>query len=98
MRSETPKAPGSARRVPRDERRTSIPRSEAPASARGSVGAEVRLLNLLVLLQALGVVRKRDRPRLQNVAAARDVERHQGVLLDEEDRRPLRVDLADDLE
>src|SRR5204863_8826480 len=70
----------------------------AGVRARPSGRAEVRLLYVLVLLQLLGVVGERDRSCLQYVAPAGDVEGHQGVLLDEEDRRPLRVDLADDLE
>src|SRR6266511_2361682 len=60
--------------------------------------AEIGLLDLVVLLQLLRVVRERDRAGLEHVASVGDVEGHQGVLLDEEDRRPLRVDLADDLE
>ena len=38
------------------------------------------------------------RARLEHVATVGDVERHQGVLLDEQDRRALLVDLDDDLE
>ena len=43
----------------------------------------------------LRVVGERDRPGLEHVAAVGDVERHQRVLLDEQDRRPLLVDLDD---
>ena len=38
------------------------------------------------------------RPGLEHVAAVRGVERHQRVLLDEQDRRALLVDLLDDVE
>ena len=41
---------------------------------------------------------RRDPAGLEHVAAARRVERHQRVLLDEQDRRPLLVDLPHDLE
>src|SRR6202035_2857156 len=42
--------------------------------------------------------RERHRPGLQNVAAGGGLECQERVLLDEQNRRPLRVDLADDLE
>src|SRR5919202_4346010 len=60
--------------------------------------AEVRLADLLVRLQLRGLALQRDAAGLEDVAAARDVERHQGVLLDKEDRSPLLVDLDDRLE
>ena len=44
------------------------------------------------------VVGERHMARLEDVAAVRDVERHQGVLLDEQDRRSLLVHLDDRLE
>src|SRR5215216_4092457 len=65
---------------------------------RASVLAEVGLSDPFVLAERLRLVRERDLPRLEHVAAVSGVERHQRVLLDEEDRRALRVDLADDLE
>src|SRR5919197_294575 len=83
---------------------TSGCRSRSPSSAgvrsfrTQCLGAEVRLLDVLVLLQLLRVVCERDLARLEDVAAVRDVERHQGVLLDEQDRRALRDDLADPLD
>ena len=58
----------------------------------------VCLPDALVRAQRLRVVRERDRAGLEHVAAAGDVERHQGVLLDEQDRGALLVDLDDDLE
>src|SRR6185503_6881439 len=58
--------------------------------------AEVGLADVFVLFELLGVVGEGDRAGLEDIAAAGDVERHQRVLLDEQDRRPLRVDLADD--
>ena len=56
--------------------------------------AEVGLAHLLVVAQRLGVVGERDAAGLEHVAAVRRVERHQRVLLDEQDGRPLLVDLA----
>src|SRR5689334_4514904 len=41
---------------------------------------KIRLSNLFVLAKRRGIVRQRDPPSLENVAAARDVERHQSVL------------------
>ena len=41
--------------------------------------------------ERLRVVGERDLARLEHVAAVRDVERHQRVLLDEQDRRALLV-------
>src|SRR5437763_8580923 len=43
--------------------------------------AEIRLADLLVLAQRLRVVVQRNVARLEDVAAVRHVERHQGVLL-----------------
>src|SRR5438132_8263185 len=50
---------------------------------------KIRLSNLFVLTKRRGIVRQRDPPRLEDVAAARDVERHQGVLLRKEGRSVL---------
>src|SRR3712207_8561638 len=50
------------------------------------------------LLERARVVDQRNASRLEHVPARRDVERHQRVLLDEEDRRSLRIDLLDDVE
>ena len=91
---------------PEERRAASGVRRAEPGSARGEPAgqgarialAEVGLPNLLVLGEGLRVVRERDRPRLHHVTAVGDVERHERVLLDEEDRRPLLVDLDDDLE
>src|SRR5438477_6192636 len=55
--------------------------------------AQIRLPYVFVLFELFRVVRERDFARLQHVAATGDVEGHQSVLLDEQDRRPLRVDL-----
>ena len=49
------------------------------------------------LRSVVGRVGERDRAGLEHVAARGDVERVVGVLLDEQDRRALLVDLADDL-
>src|SRR5436853_5792775 len=63
------------------------PKPTESASFRSDLvgNAEIRLLDVLVLLQLLRVVRECDPSRLEHVTAARDVERHQGVLLDEQD-------------
>src|SRR5437867_4097882 len=72
--------------------------SAKPAEA-GLLGlAEIRLPDLLVVAEALGVVRQRNAAGLEYVAPLCGVERHQGVLLHEEDRRSLLIDLAHDLE
>src|SRR5919198_593120 len=60
--------------------------------------AEVRLSDLLVLTEGLGVVGERDATRFEDIAALGDLERHEGVLLHEENRDSLLVDLLDDLE
>ena len=52
-----------------------------------SVDPEVGLLDGLVRLQLGAGALERDRTDLHHVAAMRDVERHQRVLLDEQDRR-----------
>src|SRR3954453_18667286 len=59
--------------------------------------SQVGGLDPLVGAQRVRAVADRDVPRLEHVAAGGDVERVVGVLLDEQDRRPLLVDLADDL-
>ena len=56
------------------------------------------LANLLVRLQRLRAVGEHDAARLHHVAAIGRFERHQRVLLHEEDRRSLLVDLLDDVE
>src|SRR4051794_2689618 len=60
--------------------------------------AQVRLADLLVVAQRLGLVGEHDVARLHDVAAVRSLQRHQRVLLDEQDGGSLRIDLADDLE
>src|SRR4051812_45999708 len=60
-------------------------------------GPQVRGLHALVVAQVLGRVGEHHVAGLEHVAPGRDVERVVGVLLDEHDRRALRVDLADDL-
>ncbi len=51
---------------------------------------EVRVLHLGVVEQLLRVVREDDRPRLHDVAAVGELERHAGVLLDDEDGPSMR--------
>src|SRR5712691_1884574 len=59
---------------------------------------KIRLSDLLVAKKRLRVVGERHRPGLEHIAAARHVQRHHGVLLDEQDGRALLVDLHDGLE
>src|SRR5207247_8502372 len=69
------------------------------AAARGpSDLAEVRATDVRVGSQPVGRVGIDHPTRLEDVAALGDVQRLEGVLLDEQDRRPLRVDLLDDRE
>src|SRR3954447_26587725 len=75
-----------------------FPAKRRPKPAVALVLAEVGLAHLLVLAQRPCRVGERDPARLEDVAARGDVEGHQRVLLDEEDRRALLVDLHDDLE
>src|SRR5436190_2515561 len=58
---------------------------------------QIRLLHFGVLLQLRRLVRQRDGAGLEDVAAVRYVERRVRVLLDQEDRRALVVDLLDGL-
>src|SRR3954453_1103842 len=60
--------------------------------------AEIRLADALVVCEARGGVRQCDAPGLEHVAAVGDLERRAGVLLHQQDRRPVLVDLLDDLE
>src|SRR4029079_7589718 len=60
--------------------------------------AEVGLPDLLVGPGLLGVVGERDAAGLEDLAALGALQRHERVLLDEQDRRALLVDLLDDLE
>src|SRR5204863_7466099 len=97
--SARPPASTRRRRVSSARGRATNAAPDGAAPARAASGlAEVRLANLLVRLQRGRVVGEDDAPRLEHVAAVRRVERHQRVLLDEQDRRPLLVDLLDDVE
>src|SRR6266545_8197405 len=58
--------------------------------------AEIGLADGLVGPKVGGRARQHDLARLEDVAAMGDVQRLQGVLLDEKDRRSLLVDLLDD--
>ena len=78
---------------------TSSPlRTSRCAWAQPSSRRPVRPLHLLVLAQRLGLVGEGNRAGLHHVATLGNVERHQRVLLHEQDRRSLLVDLSDDLE
>ena len=66
--------------------------------AEGSSHPEVRPAHLVALLQLTGGGVQGDTPDLKHVAVMRGLQRHVRVLLDEQDRRAGRVDLADDLE
>ena len=59
--------------------------------------AEVALLDLGARREAVGGTFERDLADLEHVRTLGDGQRHRGVLLDEDDRGPLTVDLADDL-
>src|SRR5436190_5403137 len=71
----------------------------APLAARaGFLHAEIELLDVVLLAQALAGVFHDDAAILQDVAVIGDVERHLRVLLDQEQRRAaLAVDAHDDL-
>src|SRR6266576_1177668 len=60
--------------------------------------AEIRLAYLLVLRQRFRLVGERHASGLEHVAAIGDLERHQRVLFDEQDRGSLLVHLEDRLE
>ena len=68
------------------------------AAWRGSDLPEVGAPDVLVRGQGLRLVGQDHATGLQDVAAVSDVERLERVLLDQEDRGPLRVDRADDAE
>src|SRR5262249_62078405 len=60
--------------------------------------SQVRPADIGVVRQLGGGSRERDRAGLQHVPAVRDRERHRGVLLDEQDRHALSIDVADRIE
>ena len=64
----------------------------------GSLHTQVSLLNHRVLAEVGGGVLQYDLSGLQYVAASGDGKRHQGILLNEQDRRSLFVDALDGLE
>src|SRR4029450_12413761 len=77
-----------------------VPGTPGLAAEGGSGGlllAEVGPPNPLVLPQRLCVVRERNGPDLEYVPAIGCVQRHERILLDQEDRRALRADLPDDV-
>src|SRR5215217_3049773 len=70
-----------------------VPMTASSISSR----SQVRLLDLGVLAQSCGVVREGDRAGLEHVGPLGDLEREVRVLLDQEDRGALLVDLGDRL-
>src|SRR6266571_1122332 len=90
---------------------TSVPSSRSPVAGRSPATsfspclstpalllAEVRLADLLVVQQRPRLVLEHDPAGLDHVAPVGEAERLGGVLLDEQDRRALLVDLADGVE
>ena len=63
-----------------------------------SLAAQVRLLHRLAALQLLGRARQRNAARFQHVRLVGDVERHAGVLFNQQDGRAGFVDFFDDVE
>src|SRR5258708_25789341 len=59
--------------------------------------AEVARPDLRVLQQALAGISQHDATRLDHVAAGRERERKLGVLLDQQDRHPVRAEMLDRL-
>src|SRR5439155_23824139 len=81
------------------KRRTIIwPSSSWVPGFYGSLLAQVCLSNLVVAEEAARRVLEHDLAGLEHIAAVGDLERHVGVLFDQQHRRALAVDLADDLE
>ncbi|CAN4008483.1 hypothetical protein BFDFBN_BFDFBN_18075, partial [Dysosmobacter welbionis] len=61
-----------------------------------SVLAEIRLFDLLIGQQLRAGAGHGDVPRLQHIGQVRDLQGHVGVLLDQQYRHALAVDLPDD--
>src|SRR5207245_2679161 len=72
--------------------------SSAPTTRTASELTQVRLAHLGVREQRVGGVGQHDLPRLQDVSAIGDRQRHVRVLLDDEDRAAELTDPLDDLE
>src|SRR5438552_158075 len=62
-----------------------------------TLASEIALLYLFIIHQILRAVSQHDSAGLQHVAATGHVQGHVRILLHEQDRRALGVDLADDL-
>src|SRR5512134_937060 len=73
------------------------PRTPVPALCT-ALPAQVCLLHVVVLHEVLRGALERDAAGLHHVSAARELERHVGVLLDHQHRGPLALDARDDLE
>src|SRR6266508_1046911 len=69
-----------------------------PASARRAAGAEIGALDDLVFRQLPRRAAERDAPLLHQEELMGDLQRHVGVLLDEEDGGPVAIELGDDVE
>ena len=71
----------------------------APPAAHARLDAEIEFLDVLVLQQALAGIVHHDAADFEHVAVVGGLERHVGVLLDEQDGdAALAVDAADDVE
>src|SRR5574338_1661722 len=77
-----------------------LPLLPAPLAARAAfLDAEIELADVFLLAQRRATVLHDDAPVLEHVAVVGGVERHVGVLLDQQHRRPaLAVDAHDDVE
>src|SRR6266576_1278305 len=75
-----------------------IARSASPTGLRVRLHAQVGFLDLFGREELATRALLDHDPRLEHVAAVRDLERFMRVLLDQQDRGALRVDLADDRE
>src|SRR6266550_3414061 len=73
-----------------------IARSASPTGLRVRLHAQVGFLDLFGCEELATRALLDHNPRLEHVAAMRDLERFMRVLLDQQDRGALRVDLADD--
>src|ERR1019366_4546652 len=60
--------------------------------------SQIRFLHLFILYQMFRRVFQYNFSSLQHIPTLRDVQRNVCVLLDQQNRRPLTIDLADDVE
>src|ERR1035441_6836621 len=60
--------------------------------------SQIRFLHLLILYQVFRRVFQYNFSSLQHIPTLRDMQRHVCVLLDQQNRRPLTIDVADNVE